>query len=122
MSVPVSPVPFVWGRSVDGPSHLWLEAGKTVMVSMMMHELATNAVKYGALSNGTGRVGVTWERHSDPSLVELIWQESGGPPFVAPKRKGFGSQLIERAFGGQLGHARLEFSPSGLSCTLEIAL
>jgi two-component sensor histidine kinase len=108
--------------TVDGPAHLWLEAAKTVMVSMMMHELATNAVKYGALSNGTGRIDIAWERHSNPDLVKLVWQESGGPPIVAPKRKGFGSHLIERAFGGQLGHARLEFSPSGLLCTLEIAL
>jgi len=108
--------------TVDGPTHLWLEAAKAVMISMMMHELATNAVKYGALSNGTGRVGITWQRHSNPDLVKLVWQESGGPPVVAPKRNGFGSHLIERAFGGQLGQARLEFSPSGLLCTLEIAL
>jgi PAS domain S-box-containing protein len=107
---------------VDGPPHLSLEAAKTVMVSMMMHELATNAIKYGALSNGTGRVDVTWERHSNPGLVKLVWQESGGPPVVAPKRKGFGSHLIERAFGGQLGRAELVFSPTGLSCTLAITL
>src|SRR5262245_20175542 len=108
--------------TVNGPPYLWLEAAKTVMVSMMMHELATNAMKYGALSNGTGRVSITWDRHPSPDLVKLVWQENGGPPVVDPKRKGFGSYLIERAFGRRLGHAELVFSPSGLSCTLEIAL
>jgi PAS domain S-box-containing protein len=108
--------------AVDGVFHLWLEPTKALMVAMVMHELATNAIKYGALSNGTGRVDVTWERHSNPDLVKLVWQETGGPTVSAPKRKGFGSHLIERAFGAQLGHSQLVFNPSGLLCTLEITL
>ena len=106
----------------DAALDLWLDATKAVMVTMMIHEVGTNAVKYGALSNGTGRVDVTWERHSKPDLVKLVWQESGGPPVSPPKGKGFGSHLIERAFGGQLGRAQLVFSPPGLLCTIEIAL
>jgi PAS domain S-box-containing protein len=108
--------------TVNGNAHLWLEPTKALMVAMVMHELATNAVKYGALSNGTGRVDVMWERLSNPDLVRLVWQETGGPTVSAPKRAGFGSHVIERAFGGQLGHAQLVFNPSGLLCTLEIAL
>jgi two-component sensor histidine kinase len=107
---------------MDGDRHLWLDPVKTVMVAMILHELGTNAVKYGALSNATGCVDVTWQKFADPDMVKLSWQESGGPPIELPKDKGFGSHLIERAFGGQLGHARLEFNPPGLSCTLEIAL
>jgi PAS domain S-box-containing protein len=107
---------------MNGDQHLWLDPVKTVMVAMILHELGTNAVKYGALSNSTGCVDVTWQRFSNPDVVKLLWEESGGPPIKLPKSKGFGSHLIERAFGGQLGHARLEFNPPGLSCTLEIAL
>jgi two-component sensor histidine kinase len=108
--------------TVDGPSQLWLDASKVVMVAMMIHELATNAVKHGALSNGSGRVSITWTRTSEPDLVKMTWQEAGGPEVRPPKTKGFGSHLIERAFGGQLGAAQLVFNPAGLTCTLEIAL
>ncbi|MGC1344913.1 MAG: histidine kinase, partial [Methyloceanibacter sp.] len=58
---------------------------------------------------------------SQPSLVKLVWRESGGPEVGPPERKGFGSHLIERAFGGQLGMAQLVFSPQGLTCMLEVA-
>ena len=89
---------------------------------MALHELATNAVKYGALSNGDGRVSIAWERQCQANRVKLVWQESGGPKVCPPKQKGFGSHLIERAFAGQLGGSELIFSPEGLSCTLEVAL
>lgn len=108
--------------TVDGPGHLWLESSKGVMVAMMIHELATNAVKHGALSNGSGRVSITWVQTSEPNLVKLTWQEIGGPEVRPPKAKGFGSHLIERAFGGQLGAAQFVFDPTGLTCTLEIVL
>ena len=87
---------------------------------MVVHELATNAVKYGALSNGEGCVSVSWEQQFQPNLVSLVWQENGGPEVKAPEHKGFGSYLIERAFGGQLGKAQLGYEPEGLSCILEI--
>jgi PAS domain S-box-containing protein len=104
--------------TIDGPDDLWLDSTKSVAVAMALHELATNAVKYGALSNGGGRVSIAWEGQAN--RVKLIWQESGGPMVSPPKQKGFGSHLIERAFGGQLGSAQLVFSPQGLSCILEI--
>lgn len=108
--------------TASGPGPLWLDASKGVMVTMVVHELVTNAVKYGALSNATGHISLTWERTDQPDLAKLVWQESGGPEVVPPKAKGFGSHLIERGFGGQLGSARLVFNPSGLVCTLEITL
>ena len=107
---------------IDSAPYLWLDSSKAIMIAMVVHELATNAVKYGALSNGSGQVVVTWERHSQPNLITLVWRESGGPAVNPPQEKGFGSQLIERAFGGQLGRAQLVFDPPGLLCTLEIAL
>ena len=106
--------------TLDGPSDLFVDSTNSVMVAMVLHELATNAVKYGALSNGGGRLSVTWEQLIQPDRVKLIWRESGGPKVSPPKQKGFGSHLIERAFGGQLGTAQLVFSPQGLSCTLEV--
>ncbi len=107
--------PHARDRIVFPPAPIWLEPTKAVMVAMILHELATNAAKYGALSNGTG--DVKWERHSNPDLVKLVWQKSGGPSVSSPKGRGFGSHLIERAFGGQLGRAQLVFSPPGLFCT-----
>ena len=106
---------------IDGPADLWLDSTKSVAVAMALHELATNAVKYGALSNGDGRVRIAWCQH-EPNRMKLVWQESGGPDVSPPKLKGFGSHLIERVFAGQLGKSGLLFSPQGLSCTLEVAL
>ena len=91
---------------IDGPADLWLDSTKSVAVAMALHELATNAVKYGALSNGDGRVSIAWERQHEPNRMKLVWQESGGPEVSPPKQKGFGSHLIERAFAGQLGRVR----------------
>src|SRR5262245_29148892 len=107
---------------VDGSGPLWLDSSKGVMIAMVVHELATNALKHGALSNGTGQINISWDRTAQPDLVKLVWQESGGPEVAPPKERGFGSHLIERAFGGQLGAAQLVFDPSGLTCTLKIAL
>jgi PAS domain S-box-containing protein len=107
--------------TTDGPADLWLDSTKSVIVALALHELATNAIKYGALSNGGGRVTIAWEQ-CQVNRVKLVWQENGGPMVSPPKQKGFGSHLIERAFGSQLGSASLVFSPQGLSCTLEVAL
>lgn len=107
---------------IDGPADLWLDSTKSVVLAMALHELATNAVKYGALSNGGGRVSIVWERQCQANRMKLVWQESGGPGVSRPKKRGFGSHLIERAFAGQLGGSELRFNPKGLSCTLEVAL
>jgi two-component system, chemotaxis family, CheB/CheR fusion protein len=106
----------------EGTAEVWLDPTKSVVVAMVIHELATNAVKYGALSNGSGQVSVVWERQTLPNRVKLVWQKRGGPEVRAPTHQGFGSYLIKRAFGGQIGRAHLVYDPQGLSCTLEVAL
>jgi PAS domain S-box-containing protein len=105
---------------IEGPEAASLDANRSVLLSMAVHELATNAVKYGALSNGSGQVRIAWQLRQDHGL-KLRWQETGGPPVKPPQRKGFGSRLIESALRGELGSARLEFAPEGVTCILEIA-
>ena len=97
-------------------------------LSMVFHELATNAAKYGALSVPGGRLTVRWHVErldpviQGPSLLRLSWRESDGPPVVAPERRGFGSRLIERSTGELDGEAQLEFTASGFCYSLTIPL
>jgi PAS domain S-box-containing protein len=109
---------------IAGRGDLWLSASRSVLLALVLHELATNAVKYGALSNGSGRVRVGWETapNGQPNRMTLTWQESGGPPVKPPENKGFGSLLIERVVQADLGAARFDFRPQGVTCTLEISL
>jgi two-component system CheB/CheR fusion protein len=109
---------------VDGPNGIFLDGQKASLLVMVLHELATNAAKYGALSNETGQVRVAWKASGDgpAKSFRLCWKESGGPPVSPPAQKGFGSLLIERALQNQLGQARLDFDPLGLVCSIEISL
>jgi two-component sensor histidine kinase len=85
---------------------------------MILHELATNALKYGALSVPTGRLAVSWDRDS-ANLVHVRWNEAGGPKVTPPARKGFGTRLIERSAAHELrGEARLEYLAEGLRAKL----
>jgi len=96
-----------------------------VVLSMILHEMATNAAKYGALSNDTGKVVLDWEVDSDDAgpLLRLIWTETGGPRVVAPLQRGFGSRLIERSARDQLGgEATVDFLPTGVVYTVICAL
>lgn len=96
-----------------------------VVLSMIVHEIATNAAKYGALSNETGRVTLDWEIMEDTPKprLRLIWTETGGPPVTAPVQRGFGSRLIERSARDQLGgEATVDFLPRGVVCTVICAL
>jgi two-component sensor histidine kinase len=106
---------------VSGPN-AWLNASKSLLLAMALHELSTNAVKYGALSNGSGVVDVAWELTDDTSRLRLNWRESGGPRVEPPQRKGFGSLLIKRALVGDEGAASLDFAPEGVACAIEIKL
>lgn len=101
-----------------------ISAGPAMSLSMVIHELCTNATKYGALSVPGGRVSIEWTvSDDDPKRFVLHWKESGGPPVREPSRKSFGSRLIEQALPGQLkGEARLRFDPGGLSCEVNIPL
>ena len=91
------------------------------MFSMALHELATNAAKYGALSNGSGEIFIDWSvTDGKGKQVRLDWREAGGPPVGPVRQKGFGSALIERGFAAQVdGRVTLDFPPTGVRCTLE---
>lgn len=91
-----------------------------VALGLVLHELATNAVKYGALSNETGRVVLRAERLEDGSF-EMAWREEGGPPVSPPTRRGFGQSVIARGLGDTHGSgASVEFRPEGLVCRIRL--
>jgi PAS domain S-box-containing protein len=92
-----------------------------VSLVMALHELCTNAAKYGALSVREGRVEVDWSVKGD--LLTILWRERGGPPVRPPERRGFGFRMIERALAADLdGSAKLDFDPDGLVCRIEASL
>jgi two-component sensor histidine kinase len=96
-----------------------------VVLSMIVHEIATNAAKYGALSNDSGTVTLDWEiiEGNDGRQLRLLWTEAGGPHVTAPVQRGFGSRLIERSARDQLGgEATVDFLPRGVVCTVTSAL
>jgi two-component sensor histidine kinase len=96
-----------------------------VVLSMILHEIATNAAKYGALSNESGTVTLDWDvtEEADGRQLRLIWTEAGGPHVTAPVQRGFGSRLIERSARDQLGgEATVDFLPRGVVCTVTSAL
>jgi len=105
---------------MNGPA-VPLSPRLAVVLSMIVHEIATNAAKYGALSNETGRVTLEWEVIPDTPKprLRLIWTEIGGPPVTEPVQRGFGSRLIERSARDQLGgEATVDFLPRGVVCTV----
>ena len=102
-----------------------LGAKAALSLALMLHELATNAVKYGALSVPDGRVSLEWSLVPEPAgpSVRMVWSEANGPPVVAPARKGFGSRLIERGLVGAVGGTvRLDYAPTGLVCRVAAPL
>ena len=106
--------------TVEGPN---VQAGPkcAVAFSMAVHELATNAIKYGALSADSGHVHVAWSAVDD--RFHWQWREHGGPPVKVPERTGFGSRMIERALALQLsGKATIDYQPAGLVCTIDAPL
>ena len=107
------------GPEVDLPPRVAL------VIGMVAHELATNAVRHGALSAPSGEVGVSWRietGHSGASLV-VEWRESGGPATSAPRRRGFGLTLLERSINNELhGASDVTFAPGGLNARFSIPL
>ncbi len=108
--------------SAAGP-RVRVSAQVALALAMALQELATNAVKYGALSNDAGRVRVTWTLSGDSGSgrrLSIRWEETGGPPVQAPSRRGFGSRLLERALAQDLdGRVSIDFIATGLVCTVE---
>ncbi len=107
---------------VNGPN-VMLPPGATLALGIALHELATNAVKYGALSNHAGSILIGWTINNAPqgSRLVLHWQEKDGPPVTPPSRQGFGSKVIERGLTHELGGtARLDYRADGLACTIDV--
>lgn len=106
---------------IDGPA-VDLNAAAAQTVGLALHELATNAVKYGSLSVPAGKITVRWSREPDnPQCIALDWTETGGPPASPPTRKGFGHAVIERMAPASIGgRVALEYLPTGLHWRLII--
>jgi light-regulated signal transduction histidine kinase (bacteriophytochrome) len=99
--------------SLDGPP-LWLDSRAFSVMALILHELATNAAKYGALSRAGGRLDVVWRIGNDGS-ADIDWIETGGPPVSPPSRVGFGSALVDRSIPYDLGGTSdIKFLPQGL--------
>ena len=97
-----------------------LAPNDALSLGLAVHELATNAAKYGALSTDEGRVSITW-RLMTPELIEVHWREEGGPAVVPPAKRGFGRELIEKIVAQELkAEVELEFSPGGVECRLRV--
>jgi two-component sensor histidine kinase/DNA-binding response OmpR family regulator len=103
-----------------GPSII-LPADKAQSIALLIHELATNAAKYGALSVQCGRVDLKWDLHG--GRLTLVWTETGGPPILKPQTKGFGTRIIEASLNARQGDgATFEWLPEGLRCTLTLSV
>lgn len=122
------------GLLICGPDDMRLDIGgpdvsvpasATVSLVMVFHELATNAMKYGALSTMSGKVLIRWDYQPAPGdstgTVTIDWQESGGPIVAKPTRHGFGSRLVSEAVPRQLGGSvQLDYAPTGLHCRISV--
>ncbi len=116
--------PYAQERFVVSGPQVQVPPRMVVSLSLALHELATNAAKYGALSTGRGRISITWSLQTGtPTRLTLRWQESGGPVVKQPSRKGFGSRLIQTLLAAELnGQVEISYHPSGLVCSVDAAL
>jgi PAS domain S-box-containing protein len=121
-------LPYVTMRAdsvrLSGPP-TYLPPRQVVTMMLVMHELAVNAAKYGALSRDGGQVTIDWaiDRPGSERILFLRWSESGGPSVRPPERTGFGTTLIERSIAHELdGYAALDYRPAGLVCELRFPL
>jgi PAS domain S-box-containing protein len=103
---------------IDGPQVL-LEPNAAQVVAVTLHELATNAAKYGALTVPNGQISLKWLHEADGRLT-LQWREIGGPPVKTPKHQGFGTRVIERTIGQLKGKARFDWHADGLVCEITL--
>ncbi len=111
--------------TLNGPN-VRLPARYAINLGLVLHELVTNAAKYGALSTNTGRLEMSWtivESEDRPDQLRIHWVESGGPPVAPPKRQGFGSRLIRRSIEGELGgYMVLNFAEGGVAYDISVPL
>jgi two-component system CheB/CheR fusion protein len=109
--------------SIEGPPIL-LTPSATQGFALVIHELFTNAAKYGALSTPLGKIEICWsvENRGDEPRLTFRWQERGGPPPALPQRTGFGTTLLNHAVSGGDGTPRIEYAAEGVRYTLEVAL
>jgi PAS domain S-box-containing protein len=109
--------------SLDGPP-VFLQPKQAGTIAMALHELCTNAMKYGALSNETGGIALEWRVSGGPDpRLRLVWREHGSPTVSPPKRRGFGLRMIEQALAQDLkGDVHMDFRPEGLVCTIDAPL
>lgn len=110
--------------AIGGPEFT-VVADAGLALALALHELASNAAKYGALSMETGRLAVGWEMagSGDRDSLRIVWTETGGPQVTAPVRRGFGTALIERSLAHEFGAlVERDFAPSGLICVIEIPI
>jgi len=109
------------GRTAIAGDEVLIPLQAAGALGLVLHELATNAVKHGALSVMSGCVQLTW--HVEANRLHLMWRESGGPLVTEPGHRGFGSTLIEKSIPYELGGAvSLDFAPSGVRCTISFPL
>lgn len=106
--------------SVGGPP-VELAPGDALSLGLAIHELATNAAKYGALGHAEGRVSVHWTRQN--GVVRIVWQETGGPPVATQRKRGFGTDLIEKIVAHELDNpVELDFAPEGVRCVITVPI
>jgi PAS domain S-box-containing protein len=103
---------------IDGPQVL-LEPDTAQVVAVILHELATNAAKYGALSTANGHVELKWS-HGVDGCLNLRWTETGGPAIQLPTRKGFGGRIIEQMLAQQKGQSHFDWRANGLVCEITL--
>jgi PAS domain S-box-containing protein len=117
LTVALKPYPEARERiAMEGPP-VRLDAPQALGLSLAVHELVTNAAKYGALSNADGRVAIFWDLRE--ARLVFTWQETGGPPVEKPARRGFGTKLIEDVVAAYFsGDGHMEFRPAGVEFTL----
>jgi two-component sensor histidine kinase len=110
--------------SIEGPE-VRLSPAITLAMSMALHELATNAAKYGALSVAGGHVAVRWQHvdAGDPHRIRFSWVESGGPPVAPPTRTGFGTRMISRVLAQHVrGQASIDYPPEGVRFVIDAVI
>jgi PAS domain S-box-containing protein len=111
--------PFTARTHIDGPN-VMLGAQNAQNLSLALHELATNAMKHGALSSAGGKVNIVWAIAGDGGapILKFRWQERGGPPVLAPNRRGFGTSLLESTFS----EIKFDYAREGLTCEIDVPL